>query len=82
MKKLLNQNVNVTIYAGDTDFNFNGYGGQVVSQEVGARNLGKADFVTIEMLERVLTGLDIAIGTAEVTRGDIKWDGGEHIYGR
>jgi len=104
MKRLLDQNVSVTMYTGDADYICNWYGGQVVSQEVGARNFENAGYVNVttsdcvvhgqvkqagkfsflriyesghevpfyqpvialEMLERVLAGLDIATGTVEV----------------
>ncbi len=118
MKRLLDQNVSVTMYTGDADYNCNWYGGQVVSHEVGARNFEKAGYINVttsdhvvhgqvkqagkfsflriyesghevpfyqplialEMLERVLSGFDIATGTVEVTAGYITNGTAESTY--
>lgn len=118
MKKLLDQNVSVTMYTGDADYNCNWYGGQVVSHEVGAPNFEQAGYVNVttsdgivhgqvkqagkfsflriyesghevpfyqpvialEMLERVIAGLDIATGTQVVTPSYITVGTAETTY--
>ncbi|OAP58347.1 hypothetical protein AYL99_07437 [Fonsecaea erecta] len=56
LQRLLTQNVSVTMYFGDADYNCNWLGGQVVAEHVAAPGYGSAGFVNISTPDGVVHG--------------------------
>ena len=56
LKKLIEQNVTVMLYAGDADYNCNWLGGQAVAYEIAAPGFDCAGFINISTVDDVVHG--------------------------